>query len=188
MPEVIQMIVLVCYASARGSTEGIARRLAARLRDQRIVAEARPIDRITGLTGYDAVVVGSAIHDQAWLPDASRFVRDHAAVLSARPVWLFSVGMPGALPRVLQRWAMREGDKVIAGLEAEFRPRGQRLFSGVIRPDHLPPISRVILRLMGGRYGDFRDWPAVDAWADEIAEELTGARAPGAGAPRAGTG
>jgi menaquinone-dependent protoporphyrinogen oxidase len=26
---------------------------------------------------------------------------------------------------------------------------------------------------MGGRYGDFRDWDDIDAWADGIASALT---------------
>jgi hypothetical protein len=28
--------------------------------------------------------------------------------------------------------------------------------------------------MMGGRYGDYRNWDAIDSWADEIAHELTG--------------
>ena len=35
--------------------------------------------------------------------------------------------------------------------------------------------SRIFLHLAGGRYGDFRDWPAIDAWALEIADQLDGA-------------
>lgn len=166
------MVVLVGFASAHGSTRGIAERLAARLRYDQISAEARSVTQIESLTGFEAVVLGSAIHDQAWLPEAVRFVRENAAALSGRPVWLFSVGMPGALPRVLRRWAMREGPKVLAEIDAAAHSRGQRLFSGVIRPDQFPLISRVVFRLMGARWGDYRDWAGIDEWADQIAGEL----------------
>ncbi|MGH4011856.1 MAG: flavodoxin domain-containing protein [Pseudonocardiaceae bacterium] len=60
---------------------------------------ARWTDRVRDLCRYDAVVLGSAIHNQEWLPQAIRFVRRNLDALAARPVWLFSAGMPGALPR-----------------------------------------------------------------------------------------
>ena len=92
--------------------------------------------------------------------------------LAARPVWLFSVGMPGALARPLRRWAMREGPKALAELPDIVRPVDQQLFTGVVLPDQLPLVSRVILRLMGAHAGDFRDWPQIEAWADTIAAHL----------------
>src|SRR5579875_3976215 len=130
------MTVLVGYASVYGSTRGIAERLAARLRERRVAAKARPVTQIPSLSGYDAVMLGSAIHGQAWLPEATRFVRENTAALATRPVWLFSVGMPGALPRVVRGWAMREGPRVVTDMQRSIHPRSQRLLSGVI-----PPIS-----------------------------------------------
>jgi menaquinone-dependent protoporphyrinogen oxidase len=58
--------------------------------------------------GYDAIVIGIAIHGRAWLAEASQFLSTHADELVVRPVWLYSVGMPGALARLLRRLAMRE--------------------------------------------------------------------------------
>jgi menaquinone-dependent protoporphyrinogen oxidase len=78
-------------------------------------------------------------------------------------VWLFSVGMPGALGRPLQAFAMTEGPQVIAGFRNSIHPRDHRLFSGVVRPDQLAFLGRMIFRLMGGHYGDFRDWKEIDA-------------------------
>ncbi len=166
------MTVLVGYATAHGSTRGIAERIASRLGDRRILARARPVSDVETCWDDDAVVVGSAIHSQAWLPEAVQFMRNNATTLATRPVWLFSVGMPGALARPLRRWAMREGPKAIAELPGIVRPVDHRLFTGVVRRDQLPYVSRVVLRMMGGHYGDFRDWPQIDAWSDEIAAEV----------------
>ena len=98
------------------------------------------------------------------------------------PVWLFSVGMPGALARPLRKAAMREGPKALAPYEAAVRPRDTHLFSGVVRKEHFPAGSRAVMRMMGGRYGDFRDWPEIDAWAETISSGLVrpvhGATAP----------
>lgn len=43
----------------------------------------------------DAAVLGSAIHNQVWLPEAATFVMSHVRELAIRPVWLFSVGSVG---------------------------------------------------------------------------------------------
>lgn len=38
--------------------------------------------------------------------------------------------------------------------------------------DHLTPRGRAKFRLMGGRYGDFRNWEEIDSWASAVAEDL----------------
>jgi menaquinone-dependent protoporphyrinogen oxidase len=91
------MRVLVTYVSPHGSTRGIAERLAMRLRDGGLFVDCLPIHETESIADYDAVVVGSAIHGQAWLPEASQFLSTHADELIVKPVWLYSVGMPGAL-------------------------------------------------------------------------------------------
>lgn len=165
------MRVLVGYASARGSTRGVAERIASDLTDRGFAVDCRPIADVHDVAGYDAVVAGSAIHGQAWMSAAARFLSTHAAELSGLPLWLFSVGMPGALARPLRRLAMREGPKAVAPFAA-LHPRGAPLFSGVVSRQDFPLRSRIVLRAMGGHYGDFRDWDAIDAWTGRIADEL----------------
>jgi menaquinone-dependent protoporphyrinogen oxidase len=134
--------------------------------------DTQPVGRVRDVGRYDAVVLGSAIHDQQWLPSATRFVRRNLDVLVDLPVWLFSVGMPGALPGPLRRLARKQKQRVIAGFRDAVNPCDHRLFSGVIVPHQLPLIGRVIFRALGCRYGDFRDWRAIDAWAEQIARQL----------------
>jgi menaquinone-dependent protoporphyrinogen oxidase len=58
------------------------------------------------------------------------------------------------------------------------RPRGSRVIFWALDPTAKP--IRLAGRFMAGMQaskdllpaGDFRDWPAIDAWADEIAREL----------------
>lgn len=166
------MQVLVTYVSPHGSTREIAERIATRLRESALSVACVPIHETQAVADYDAVVVGSAIHDQAWLPEASQFLSTHADELVVRPVWPYSVGMPGALARPLRKLAMREGPKVVAPFEVMVRPRGARLFSGVVSKQQFPKVSRAVFRLMGGHYGDFRNWADIDAWAAEISDCL----------------
>ena len=162
--------VLVGYASAHGSTRTVAERIGARLG-----ADVRSLDQVEDPGAYDAFVLGSAVHGQAWLPEAAGFVRANRGLLAGRPVWVFSVGMPGALRGPWKLLAGKEEPKVIAEIQAALDPLGHRLFSGVVRPDHFPRTGRLMFRLMGCRYGDYRDWEAVDSFADEIAGTLAGA-------------
>ena len=102
----------------------------------------------------------------------SRFLDRFGAVLERRPVWLFSVGMPGALPARLQRWAMQEEDQIGDRLKPLVRARDHRLFSGAVRKEHLGVPGRARFRVMGGRYGDFRNWSEIEAFADAVVHAL----------------
>lgn len=94
-------------------------------------------------------------------------------MLASRPTWLFSVGMPAAVGRPFRTLAMREGPLAVAAFNALIHPRDAKLFSGIVRREGFPKLrSRITFRLMGCHYGDFRDWPAIDAWAADIAEQL----------------
>jgi menaquinone-dependent protoporphyrinogen oxidase len=94
---------LATYASAHGSTRGVAERIAARLEGSGINATCLPVSRVKGVRRFDVVMVGSATHNRAWMPDASWFVRSRADEFADKDVWLFSVGMPGALTPVLRK-------------------------------------------------------------------------------------
>ena len=167
------MRVVVAYATARGSTREIAERIGQVLKASGIPAEVRSIDRGWTPEPYDAAIIGSAIHNQAWLPAAAEFMDGHADELARRQVWLFSVGMPGALAWPFRKLAMREGPVVSAPFLQVGRSRGHKLFTGVVRSDQMSQFARMIFRVLGGRFGDFRNWKEIDAWANAIAEELS---------------
>jgi menaquinone-dependent protoporphyrinogen oxidase len=77
--------VLVAYASAAGSTADIAERITEIMRAAGCDVVCRPAGLDVGLAGFDALVLGSAVHDMAWLPSAIDMVR-RAASTSDR-VW-----------------------------------------------------------------------------------------------------
>lgn len=171
--------VLVGYATAHGSTRSVAERLAARLAEAgaRADVESLAAVQVERLAAYDAYVIGSAVHDMAWLPEAQRFVDAHAEALVRRPLWLYSVGLPAGLRGPGKAFAGPEETKIAGALVERLRPRGHRLFSGVIRPEHLSRHGRLRMKALGVRYGDYRDWAAVDGWAREIAGDLARADA-----------
>src|SRR5690349_25116880 len=87
----------VASAPGRGSTQGVAERIGARLRESGAGADVLTVDAAVGLDlpGYDAVVLGSPVYNQRWLPEADRFVEAHAESRAAPPLWLLSGGTFG---------------------------------------------------------------------------------------------
>ena len=171
------MQVLIGHASAHGSTVDIAQRIASVLAQEGLEADVLPISQLGGLEGYDAAVLGSAIHQQAWLPEAMAFIQGHANELVARPVWLFSVGMSASLPRLIRTSARKAQDRRLAGeLRDLVRPRGHCLLSGVAREEDFPGWTSVLFNMVGARFGDFRDWDQIEEWARGIAHDLRSAR------------
>lgn len=171
--------ILVAYASKHGATEGIAERIAEALVASGQSAEARPIKAVHALAGYDAFVIGGAAYMGSWIKDATEFVRRNEEVLTAHPVWLFSSGPLGT------EAADAHGRDLLAVTEpnefAEFKdtikPHGLRVFFGALDPHRLGMSERLIRSMPVGRAllpeGDFRDWTAIDAWAESIAHDLT---------------
>lgn len=166
------MKVLVGFATAAGSTGDVARRIAGVLSEYGHEVEALDVDDVRDAGRYDAFVLGSAVHDQAWLPRASEFLSRHRRTLADKPVWLFSVGLPGAFRGPMRKWATLEENDILAELVGDVSPQGHRLFTGVVTPRGLGRVGAWVFRLLGGRFGDFRDWAAIEAWAKQIAEDL----------------
>ena len=166
------MRVLIAYASRFGSTRDIAVRIASTIGTAGSDVDVRPVAEIQDVDHHDAVVFGSGVYDGSWPADASTFIRRHAAALARKPVWLFSVGSFGDRHPIVGGLIKRE-PREIAEFEHTLHPRGYRVFAGVIDLDHWPAWGRLLFKALGGHAGDNREWPDVDAWADEIAQELS---------------
>ena len=173
------MAVLVGYGTENGSTAGVAERIAERLRHHGLGVDVLPMTEVTEVTRYEAAVLGSAIHGGKWLPPARQFVELNGSALRAIPVWLFSVSTLGDEesmfpPGVAKRLrAMRKDTTEVALFRTAVHPREHHNFAGSIARQDWPAFGRLFFRTFGGRYGDHRNWSAIDAWADRIAAEMT---------------
>lgn len=173
------MTVLVAYATKYGATRGIAEHVARELTAAGHPAEALPAASVPDVSGYSALVIGSAVFAGRWHRDARAFVRRHRAQLLERPVWLFSSGPLGT----------ETHDKDGKDLVEVSRPldlakhveatgaRGTTVFFGALDTTRLDRAGRLVLRVPAARDvmvdGDFRDWPAIAAWARTVAVELS---------------
>jgi len=162
------MRILVTAASRHGSTAEIATRIGETLANHTwLDVTVRAPHDLDDVAGYDAYVLGSAIYMGHWLEAARDLVqrydgwRDH-------PVWLFSSGPIGDPPKP------DEQPVDVGAVVATTHAREHRLFSGALRHDRLGFAERAMVAALRAPYGDFRDWAAVDAWANDIAEMLGG--------------
>lgn len=174
------MNILVAFASRHGSTQEIAERIAERLGAAGLTAEARRVDSVSSLAGYDAFVVGSAAYMFHWLGEAHGFVRRNRRLLATKPVWLFSSGPLGTEPTDEKGRDQKVVTipKEMPELQAAIGARDHRVFFGAYRRDRPPKgLAERFMRLMPAAKeaipeGDFRDWPEIESWADEIARAL----------------
>jgi menaquinone-dependent protoporphyrinogen oxidase len=161
--------VLVTAASRHDATREIAEAIADGLTRRGVDAEARPVDQVTSLDGFDAVVLGSAIYMGRWLKTAREFVSEHTAELSAVPVWLFSSGPLGPPDHLIPPGEAADAEQ----LSKRVRARGHRVFAGRLERASLGFAERAAAKAVHAPEGDCRDWDAIDAFAGELASQLS---------------
>lgn len=160
--------VLVTAASRHHGTREIAHGIATGLVERGLAAEARPIEAVTDLDDYGAVVLGSAVYTNRWLTEARRFAQVHASQLCMMPVWLFSSGPLGPAGHPIPPSEPAD----VAVLLRLTRAGGHRTFGGRLDMKHLGFDERAVVRTIHAPEEDRRDWDAVDRFAGEIADEL----------------
>ncbi len=163
--------ILVAYASKYGSTMEIARKVGDVLTTAGLKVDVVAAEKVTDLTPYDAVVLGSAVYAGTWRQEAVKFLEDYKASLTRIPVWLFSSGPMGeGDPAVLaQGWHFPNAQLPIAD---HIHARDLALFHGVLSMDKLTFVEKQIAKEFSSPVGDFRDWGAINNWAVSIAAAL----------------
>ncbi len=163
--------ILVTYASQAGFTAGVAEAIGRSLSEGGAQVDVLPMQNVKDLSAYQAVVAGSAIHGQKWLPEAMQFMRDHQSELSRIPFASFmvcitlSMANSGQYLEGLKGWMSPVRDLV--------RPVSEGYFAGGLDFSKLPFSFNVLamrLVVLSGMWkeGDHRDWNAIRAWAEKL--------------------
>ena len=163
--------VLVAYATKYGATAEIAEKIGQVLGEAGLRADVLPADRVSDLTPYQAVVLGSAVYIGQWRKEAVKFLKANETVLAEKPVWLFSSGPTGEGDPVelVQGWRFPGKLQPIAD---RVRPRDVAIFHGAVDVGKLNLIEKWMLKNVKAPIGDFRDWDAITSWATAIADAL----------------
>lgn len=167
----MSMSVLVAYATTAGSTQEVAETVAATLREGGLEVELQPMCQVRSLTQYQAVVLGAPLYMMHWHKDARRFLAQHRAALTERPVAVFALG---PLPNTDEQGWQACRDQLQKELDRFrwLRPVALELFGGKFDPTTLRFPYKYLPALKQMPAGDSRDWVAIRAWASALAAQL----------------
>ena len=162
-------MILVSYATKYGTTREVAECVGKTLCERGIEAEVRPADEVRDLTGYSAVVLGSALYYFMLHRDAKRFLSRHRQALASVPIALFALGPFNDTPEEMAS-ARAPIDKYLAKHEW-LSPVSVAVFGGRHDPALLRfPDNNPAMRNMPP--SDARDWNAIRAWAGGLPQAL----------------
>jgi menaquinone-dependent protoporphyrinogen oxidase len=140
------MRVLVAYGTKTGGTAGIADMIGTTLAGAGLHVDVSPAEPRMDIAGYDAVIVGGGLYAGRW---HRPFLKQHAAMLRTKPVWLFSSGPLDDSASVREippvRWVQRWMERIGA--------RGHATFGGRLLPDANGFVASAMAKT---RSGDWR--------------------------------
>jgi menaquinone-dependent protoporphyrinogen oxidase len=157
--------ILLAYATRYGSTQEVAETIAAVLREAGREVDIRPVQDVKTLDSYDAVVLGAAIYNTRWHPDAHQFLSQHQEILRQWPLAIFALG-PVATGDAPMRRSRRQLDKELEQYPW-LKPVAVEMFVGKIDPAKLGFFDRLLTTA-----SDHRDWVAIRAWASALPAQL----------------
>jgi menaquinone-dependent protoporphyrinogen oxidase len=166
--------ILVTYASQGGSTAGVAEAIGRALTDNGMAVDVLPVKDVKDVNGYRAVVLGSAVHSGKWMPEMMAFAERNQNSLRRIPTAAFQVCM-----------MLATGSEQYIGMASDWftpmrgciHPAAEASFAGALWPDRYPKLTdklglRIFLAAIKLKAGDYRNWDAICAWAQQISPLL----------------
>lgn len=165
--------ILVAYASEFGTTAEVAEAIGEVLCQEGNTVETKWVKNVNDLNNYDAVIIGSPIQYDRWMPEATEFVTANQNILSKLPVAYFFTCLALSIQneKAAKKKAMAYSDKLYS-LVPQVKPVDVGRFAGVLDYNKLSfffrLIFKVILSILGVQEGDYRDWEAIRLWAKGV--------------------
>ena len=160
------MNILVGYISKTGTTEEIAQRIGAGLKEKHPGGEdswdieVLPLSELSSVQQFDRLLLGCPINGMKVLPEFKSFIGEKVAG-SNKPVDLFIVSYMFGCGRKMWKNAI---SKDVERVRALAGASSTRIFGGRIAGT-LPGFARFIFGVPKGLPLDLRDWNAIDEWA-----------------------
>jgi menaquinone-dependent protoporphyrinogen oxidase len=190
--------VLVAYATNAGSTEAVAVAVGEELSRGGTPVDVRRIHEVSGLNTYGAVIVGGPMIFGAWHREAVDFVAQQQQALRHVPVAFFMTALHlvrTADPNVTvpvycdpalatppqhagrlsftERYSTVECYLAPVLSKAPFiKPLSVAFFAGKMDHRALTLPKRLFAQIVIRKPGDFRNWPAIRAWAADMRRAL----------------
>jgi menaquinone-dependent protoporphyrinogen oxidase len=163
--------VLVAYASKYGATAEIAEKIGEILRQAGMQVDVLPVTSAIDVKTYKAVILGSGAYIGRWRKEAVKFLKANEEPLSKQPVWIFTSGPTGKGDPLELTSGWKFPAKIKSIIE-RIKPQDVSIFHGAIDTKKLTFFEKFLIKNVKAEVGDFRDWDAITAWGNSIAEEL----------------
>lgn len=164
--------ILVAYATRMESTSEVAEVIGMILHEQDVNADVLSIDEVEEVASYDAVIIGSAIRGEAWLPEAVKFIEQHRHALSKVPVAYFTVCMTMREDTPENRRKAEAYHKPVLTAVPEVQPIDVGLFGGMLETTEFPRLMRWVISTLNLPSGDYRNWDAIRRWTEAVYPRL----------------
>jgi menaquinone-dependent protoporphyrinogen oxidase len=168
--------ILVTYASRTGTTNGVADEIGKVLTEKGFQIDVLPMQQVTNMAQYDAVIAGSAIQAGKWLPDALQFIQTNKTILNQKTFAVYLVCMTLAI----------KNNEKYRGFVSDFldpvrslvKPISEGMFAGKLDINKVPNLGDRIKFRLSVLFGvwkeaDHRNWLEIRAWAEELAIIIT---------------
>ena len=168
--------VLIAYASESGSTAEVAQAIGDTLCGKGYTVETKWIKTVKSINDYDAVIIGSPIIYENWMPEVREFVENNKEILKNMPVAYFitCMALSGNKEGGMQQ-AIEYSDKLCT-LVPQIKPVNVGRFAGRLDYSKIPFFKRVLVKgamaIHDVKEGDYRDWNAIRSWAGSINFQL----------------
>ncbi len=160
--------ILLAYATRFGSTQEVAEKISAVLQEAGLEVDMKPMADVKTLDVYDAVVLGAAIYNAHWHPDAHKFLSQHQEAIQPVACGDFHARPTEHLAMQPERNSHRQLDKELARYPW-LKPVAVEIFAGKYDPSK-PGLS-FFERFIPAH--DYRNWDAIRTWANALARAVT---------------
>lgn len=171
------MKLLILYASRRGSTAEVAKRIADIMGESALDVDLCRVDDFSGdMSDYDAYIFGTNIYNGMWNHSLTEKIRLSLNSIRQKPVWGWAMCI-----RIMEEdaEAYLRRDYMPATLIPRINLQGFKFFAGKLLYEDINLEERWTLsvRYDGMREpnefnGDYREWDRIEAWARSVASQI----------------
>ena len=159
--------ILLSYGTAAGSTAEVAQAIGDEMSKGGVQVDIEPVENVKDISGYDAVVIGTAARMFHILCKTRRFLRKHRKALQAVPVAYFLVCLTMGEETPDNVTKATNYAKPMVETKA---PVSLGLFGGCIVHDNLKDVFGRSMKSVPEQ--DHRDWDKIRSWASETLPKL----------------
>lgn len=158
---------LLAYGTVSGSTAEVAQAIAEQMQTSDVVVDVKPVEEVRKITGYDAVIVGTAVRMFRILGKTRRFLRRNRKALKAVPVAYFLVCLTMGEETPENITKAKAYAKPMVNTKA---PVSLGLFGGCIDHEKMTDVFGKSMKSVPEQ--DHRDWGKIREWTNETLPKL----------------